>query len=99
MDFVANKPLHECLYHICVEPDFLPEGASRTKERGECCAPFSTKNISKHTFFVFGQILAHDGPKYTKMVKGFLSKFRFDTINLEHEILEKTFTKLICDVE
>ena len=48
---------------------------------------------------VFGQILAHDGPKYTKIDKGFLSKFRFDTINLKVEILEKTFTKPIYDVE
>ena len=50
MDFVANKPLHECLYHICVERNFLPEGLPRIKDRGECCAPCSTRNISKHTW-------------------------------------------------
>ena len=48
---------------------------------------------------VFCQILAHEGPKYTKIDKGFLSEFEFEAINLEHEILEKTFTKLIFEIQ
>ena len=38
---------------------------------------------------VFGQNLAHEGPTYPEIDKDFSSKFRFETINLEHEILEK----------
>ena len=47
--FVANKPLHECQKYICVELDFRPEGRPRTNDKGECCAPFSSRNMSKHT--------------------------------------------------
>ena len=36
--------------HICVEPAKLPVGPTVTNERGECCAPFTIKNISELHF-------------------------------------------------
>ena len=34
--------------HTCVEAKILPEGPPRLNDRGECCAPFSLKNVFRH---------------------------------------------------
>ena len=47
---------------------------------------------------VFGQNLAHEGPTYPEIDKGFSSKIRFETTNLEHKILKKTFTEPILAI-
>ena len=48
--------------------------------------------------FMFGQILAHEAAKSPGIDKGFLSKFRFESMKFEHEMLEKTFAKSIFSI-
>ena len=69
--------VHFWKLHICVEAKILPEGALEENDRGECCAPFPSKNTLKHTWpmifiriFLFRGLpenLPHGGPKTQKL--------------------------------
>ena len=47
-DYGVNLLWYFWKLHTCVEAKILPEGPPRLNDRGECCAPFSLKNVFRH---------------------------------------------------
>ena len=102
----ALTAIGSVLYHICVEWDFLPEGLPRTKDRGECCAPFILKNYHKHTleysgtnfgrfwnFWFWVKIWLMTDRKYPAIEHRHFTVLGYASTNLHHQISKNSTFK------